>query len=108
MKIEKFTDVCITGGMHYIPSHTNVSTFFNFQLTFSHSPPADITLEMLTLCRATKVKVFFLLLVYIFNCDLFEFSATILEKGLLYVADTNRWKMCVSKSQFVWVLHLIE
>ena len=38
---------------------------------------------MLKLCRVTKVKVFFLLLVYDFNFDLFEFSAAILEKGLL-------------------------
>ena len=35
LKIEKFTDVCMTGGMHYTPSHTNVSKFYNynFQLT---------------------------------------------------------------------------
>ena len=38
---------------------------------------------MLKLCRVTKVKVFFLVPVYVFNCDLFEFSAAILEKGLL-------------------------
>ena len=38
---------------------------------------------MLKLCRVTKVKLFFLVLVYVFNCDLFEFSAAILEKGLL-------------------------
>ena len=38
---------------------------------------------MLKLGRVTKVKVFLLLLVYVFNIDLFEFSATILEKGLL-------------------------
>ena len=36
---------------------------------------------MLKLCRVTKVKVFFLVLVYVFNFDLFEFSAAILEKG---------------------------
>ena len=34
-------------------------------------------------CFYPKVKVFFLVLVYVFNCDLFEFSAAILEKGLL-------------------------
>ena len=39
--------------------------------------------EMLKLCRVTKVKVFFLVQLHIFNFDLFEFSATILEKGLL-------------------------
>ena len=38
---------------------------------------------MLKLCRVTKVKVLFLLLVYIFNFNLFEFPAAILEKGLL-------------------------
>ena len=38
---------------------------------------------MLKLCRVTKVKVFFLVLVYVFNFNLFEFSAAILEKGLL-------------------------
>ena len=30
----------------------------------------------------TPKKVFFLVLVYVFNFDLFEFSAAILEKGL--------------------------
>ena len=38
---------------------------------------------MLKLCRVTKVKVLFLVLVYVFNFNLFEFSAAILEKGLL-------------------------
>ena len=37
---------------------------------------------MLKLGRATKVKVLFLVLVNVFNFDLFEFSAAILEKGL--------------------------
>ena len=41
---------------------------------------------MLKLCRVTKVKVFFLVLVYVFNFDLFEFSAAILEKGLFPVS----------------------
>ena len=50
---------------------------------------ADITPEMLKLCRVTKVKVFFLVLVYVFNFDLFEFSAAILEKGLL-IYDKKR------------------
>ena len=34
---------------------------------------ADITLEMPKLCRLPKVKVFFLVLVYVFNFDFFEF-----------------------------------
>ena len=37
---------------------------------------------MLKLCGVTKVKVFFLALVYVFNFDVFEFLAAILEKGL--------------------------
>ena len=41
-----------------------------------------ITPEMLKLCTVTKVKVRFLVLVYVSNFDLFEFSAAILEKGL--------------------------
>ena len=70
----------MTGGVHYTPSHTNVCKFFQFSIyMFS----ADITPEMLKLCRVTKVKVFFLVLVYFFNFDLFEFSAVILEKDLL-------------------------
>ena len=38
---------------------------------------------MLKLGRVTKVKVFFLVLVYVFNIDLFEFSFAILERGIL-------------------------
>ena len=38
---------------------------------------------MLKLGRFTKVKVLFLVLVFVFNFDLFKFSAAILEKGLL-------------------------
>ena len=40
---------------------------------------------MLKLGRVTKVKVFFLVLLYVFNIDLFEFSSAILEKGLLTI-----------------------
>ena len=50
MKFEKFTDVCMTGGIRHTPSQTSV----NF------SP------DMLKLCRVTKVKVLFLVLVYVF------------------------------------------
>ena len=42
---------------------------------------------MLKLCRVTKVKVLFLVLVYVINFNLFEFSAAILEKGLLEVEE---------------------
>ena len=44
---------------------------------------AGITPEMLKLSRVTKVKVFILVQVSDFNFDLSEFSAAILEKGLL-------------------------
>ena len=40
---------------------------------------------MLKLGRLTKVKVLFLVLVFVFNFDLFKFSAAILEKGLFTV-----------------------
>ena len=35
LNIEKFTDVCMTGGIMHTPSNTNVCKFFNVQLTFS-------------------------------------------------------------------------
>ena len=63
LKIEKFTDVCVTGGIMHTPSHTNVCKLFHFQLTFSP--------EMLKLDRVTKVKVLFLVLVFAFNFSLF-------------------------------------
>ena len=37
---------------------------------------------MLKLGRVTKVKVLFVVLVFVFNFDLFKFSAAILDKGL--------------------------
>ena len=69
-KFDKFTDVCMTGGIRHTSSLTNVCKFFIFSA------------DMLKLCRVTKVKVLFLVLACIFNLDLFEFSAAILEKGL--------------------------
>ena len=39
---------------------------------------------MLKLGKVTKVKVLFLVLVYVFNFDLFEFSAAIFETGLFF------------------------
>ena len=80
MKFDKFTDVCMTWGIRHTPSHTNVYKFFIF-LTYLFS--ADITPDMLKHCRVTKVKVPFLVLVYVFNFNSFEFSAAILEKSLL-------------------------
>ena len=66
---EKITDVCMT---HYTPVIQR-SVIFQFS-TYIFS--ADITPEMLKLGRVTKVKLFFLVLVYIFdftNFNLFEF-----------------------------------
>ena len=40
---------------------------------------------MLKLGRVTKFKVLFLVLVFVFNFDLFKFLAAILEKGLLNI-----------------------
>ena len=39
---------------------------------------ADITPDVLKLCSVTKAKVFFLVLIEIFNFNVFEFSAAIL------------------------------
>ena len=44
---------------------------------------ADISPEMLKPGKVTKVKVLFLVLVFVFNFELFKFSAAILEKGVL-------------------------
>ena len=44
---------------------------------------------MLKVCRVTKVKMFFLEVVYVFNSNLSEFSASILEKGLLDLVSYN-------------------
>ena len=87
MEIDKFTDVCMTGGIRHTPSHTNVCKFFIFQLTFFS---VDITPDMLKLCRITKVKLLFLVLLYVLNFNLFEFSAFILEKGLLDVQSEDQ------------------
>ena len=42
---------------------------------------------MLKLGRVTVVKVLFLVMIFVFNFDLFKFSAAILEKGLLASND---------------------
>ena len=34
LKNEKFTDVCMTGGMTYTPSHARICKFVKFHLTF--------------------------------------------------------------------------
>ena len=70
----------MTGGITHIPNSYKRLWIFQFS-TYIFS--ADFTPEILNLSRVIKVKVFFLVLVYVFDFDLFEFSATILEKGLL-------------------------
>ena len=42
---------------------------------------------MLKLGRVTKVMVLFLVMIFVFNFDLFKVSAAILEKGLLVHTD---------------------
>ena len=49
-------------------SHTNVSKFSKFS---THIFSTDISPEMLKLGRVTKVKLLFLVLVFVFNFDLF-------------------------------------
>ena len=63
LKIEKFTDICMTGGITQSYKHLQISQFSTSMFL------ADITPEMLKLCRFTKVKAFFLVLV-----DVFSFS----------------------------------
>ena len=81
MKFDKFTDVCMSGGQYVIPPVLQTSVYFSFS-TYIFS--ADITPDMLKPCRVTKVNVLFLVLVYVFDFNLFEFSAAILEKGLYW------------------------
>ena len=60
---------------------------------------------MLKLGRVTKVKVFFLVLVFVFNFDLFKFSATILEKGLLPLP--KKYTKCFSAAFRVTKAHFM-
>ena len=69
------------------PSVIQTSVILSFS---THIFSADISLEMLKLGRVTKVKMLSLVLVYVFNFDLFKFSAAILEKGLLPKAARKR------------------
>ena len=68
---------------------------------------------MLKLCRFTKVKVFFLVLVYVFNFDLFEFLAAILDKGLFFRYHENHQMMewaqmfvLITLTFFRWPAHI--
>ena len=67
----------MTGGIMHTPSHTIQFSTYIFS--------ADILPEMLKLGRVTKVKVLFLVQVFVLNFDLFKCSAAILAKGLLSV-----------------------
>ena len=63
----------------HTPSHTNVCIQFS---TYIFS--ADISPEMLKLGRVTKVKVLFLVLVFVFilaYSNVFEFSTAIFGEG---------------------------
>ena len=51
---------------------------------------------MLKLGRVSKFKMLFLVLVLVFNFDLFKFSAAILEKGLFKRPDLERAEKQVS------------
>ena len=46
---------------------------------------------MLKLGRVTKVKVLFLVMAFVFNFDLFKFSAAISEKGLFSESESEVW-----------------
>ena len=52
---------------------------------------------MLKLGRVTKFKMLFLVLVFVYNFDLFKFSAAILEKGLLIENRTIRLNVMGNK-----------
>ena len=60
----------MTGGIGHTPSRTNVCNFSYF-LTYIFSN--DIEPDMLKLCRVTKVKVLFPVLVYVFNLTYLNF-----------------------------------
>ena len=74
----------MTGGIRHTPSYTNVCKFVQIS---TYIFPADVTPDMLKLCRVTKVQVLFLFLVSVqfqFNFNSFKSIASILEKGLLW------------------------
>ena len=86
-------------GMHYTPSHTNVCQFFSFQLTFFQ---LILHLKSWNFAGLLNLKVFFLALLYVFNFALFEFSAAILEKGLLLPLRIKK-KQLVPKGVLSWL-----
>ena len=64
---------------------------------------------MLKLGRVTKDRALFLVLVFVFNFDLFKFSAAILEKGLFiltcYVALILQMKDSCSAANLTFRAH---
>ena len=66
----------MTGGVHYTPSHTNVCKS-----------------EMLKLCRVTKVKVFFLVLVYLFILTYLNFRPSFWRRIYCYSRVKLREKL---------------
>ena len=67
---------------------------------------------MLKLCRVTKVKLLFLVVVNVFNLNLFKFLSAILERGLLISAASSEallpkdvsWIFSVKSQGFFFIL----
>ena len=78
MKFDKFTDVFMTGGIrHTVPPviQTSVNfSFFNLPFLSYFSHLFTPTCNMRKLCMVTKVKVLFLVVVYVFNSNLLILS----------------------------------
>ena len=65
---------------------------------------------MLKLCRVTKVKVLFLVLEYVFNFNLFEFSAAILEKSLFVfsISQSIRCNVVSKHKSIEWLEFMLN
>ena len=61
---------------------------------------------MLKLCKVTKVKVFFPVMVYIFNFELFQLSAAILEKGLFTHVNRSPYNVMQYKQCNYYLINL--
>ena len=73
------------GCMHYTPSHTNVCKFLNFNLHF----PGWYYTWNAEILQGYLSKGVLLVLVFVFNFDLFEISAAILEEALLFISSID-------------------
>ena len=78
-KIEKFYSRLYDWGYALYPQSYKRLQILQFS---SYIFSADISPEMLKLGSVTKDKALFLVLIFVFNFDLFKFSAATLEKGL--------------------------